>query len=101
MRPMLSRFVAACFPSLCHACGQPLTDPGRPLRAPLLCHDCRWRLRRRRGSMNLAPGLRLIWPYADSRVLMTLLKGWKYGGRDAALPEFLAALDSRLGPKRR
>ncbi len=96
MRPALSRFVAACFPSLCHACGEPLTDPGTLRRAPLLCPGCRRRLRRRRASLDLAPGLRLLWPYTESRVLMSLLKGWKYGGRDAPLQEFLVALTARL-----
>jgi predicted amidophosphoribosyltransferase len=96
MHPLLSELTAACFPSLCHACGEELAAPGSLRRCPLLCPDCRGRLRACRGAMQLPDGPPLIWPLASGPVLMALIKGWKYAGRDAPVAEFAGALARRL-----
>ncbi len=96
MHPLLAELTAACFPSLCHACGEELTDPGRLRRCPLLCPDCRGRFRQCRGSNWLTEEIQLIWPLASGPVPMALIKGWKYAGRDAPVAEFAAALARRL-----
>ncbi len=93
---MLAELTAACFPSLCHSCGEELADPGTLLRCPLLCPDCRARLRHVTGRSALSAELPLIWPFASGRVIMTLLKGWKYAGRDAPIATFAEALAGRL-----
>ncbi len=91
-----SQFIAACLPSLCHACGELIEVAGTLRRFPLLCRRCRAGLRRCRGGSLLAPDLELIWPYRKGPVLGALIKGWKYSGRDAALPELAEALAQRL-----
>ena len=96
MRDTLARVRHCILPSLCHACGIRPALPGSGLRCGLLCARCAEGLSPAApGEMRLG-GLRLLCAYRPAAVPLKLLKGWKYGGRDAALSVFAAALAERL-----
>lgn len=90
------RFVADCLPSLCQACGERVEQPGDWRRFAPLCAGCAAGLRREAGRLALAPGLTLSWSFAPSPVVLALLKGLKYSGRDGALPLLVEGLAWRL-----
>jgi ComF family protein len=88
--------LAACLPSLCQACGQRVERPGDWGRFPPLCGACAAALTRERGQARLGDGLALLWPFAPTPVIRSLIKGLKYGGRDGAVPLLAEALAWRL-----
>jgi len=88
--------LAACLPSLCQACGDPVESPGDWRRFAPLCRRCGAALQRERGRTLLAEALPLLWPLAPELVVRSLIKGLKYGGRDGALPLLADALAWRL-----
>lgn len=90
------RLIAACLPSLCQACGERVETPGDWRRFAPLCAGCAAALRREAGRCELAPGFALLWPCAPTEVVLALLKGLKYSGRDGALPLLVEGLAWRL-----
>jgi predicted amidophosphoribosyltransferase len=88
--------LAACLPSLCQACGEPVALPGDWRRFTPLCPACAAALTRERGRACVGDGLQLRWALTPEPVIRSLIKGLKYGGRDGALPLLAAALAWRL-----
>lgn len=90
------RLVAECLPTLCQACGERVERPGDWRRFAPLCAGCAEGLRREAGRLALSPGLIVSWSFAPSAVVLALLKGLKYSGRDGALPLLVEGLAWRL-----
>ena len=93
MRPSWSDIL----PSRCHVCGRPLDFRNLPsLRFPLLCDVCGRKLTLWPGDEILEDGLVLLTAYRAGPVLLRLIKAWKYGGDDAAVPLLARAMARRL-----
>lgn len=93
MRPFWSDIL----PSRCHVCGRPLDFRDLPgLRFPLLCWNCGRKLTPWPGDEVLEEGLVLLSAYRAGPVLLRLVKAWKYGGDDAAVPLLARKMARRL-----
>ncbi|MCP4545902.1 MAG: ComF family protein [bacterium] len=98
---LLDRAWRFAWPTLCHACGNIITDRREHFpRFDLLCARCRSRLGPSEGNRVLLGELPLFCAFAPDQVLFTLVKGWKYGGRDAPCRLFVSAMADRLALER-
>ena len=97
MAKLLSQLRSVLLPSLCHACGrrEAQPDPASP-RCGLLCEVCRERLVPEHRLLRLPDELPVLAAYRPDPVLLALIKGWKYSGRDAAVGEFARAMAACL-----
>jgi ComF family protein len=94
---VINTFWHHCFPGLCSACGKLIVDDRTPFpRFSPLCDRCRDSLELSSETLRLGDDLILLTAFEDCLTLRSLVKGWKYAGRDAPLPILLDAMVNRL-----
>ena len=94
---MFENLLGRMLPTGCHACGSDLQfsrlEGGL---FPLLCPECRRRLRPFEDAESLAPGFPLHTAFEAERTLLALIKAWKYGADDSPLPFLAGEMAARL-----
>ncbi len=96
MQALLTELRDRAFPTLCHACGRRPAVSGTFWRFGLLCSACAGGLRPDLEGEGSLARLRLLCAFEADPVVSSLIKGWKYSGRDAAVRLLAAALGDRL-----